>query len=152
MNRRQILANTSLLLAVPPAVASADRSDEASMQKAIQDYYAVYFRDRDKDRYRSLLTSDYVLLEDGMIMDTAADIAAMPAVGDHYDRVDSFDFRHSWVTDESAYQIYFLNSVITEASGIRNDHWLESVIFRRSGTKWLIAVLHSTKIAATSPA
>jgi hypothetical protein len=87
-----------------------------------------------------------------MIMDTAADIALMPAVGDHYDRVDSFDFRHRWVTDEIAYQVYFLSSVITEATGTRNDHWLESVIFRRSGTKWLIGVLHSTKIEAPSPA
>jgi len=152
MNRRQILSGTSLLLTIPPAIAIADRLDEASMQKAIHDYYSVYYRDRDKDRYRSLLASDYLLLENGTIMDAAADIALMPAVGAQYDRVDSFDFKYGWVTGESAYQVYFLKSVITDATGTRNGHWLETVILRRSETKWLIAVLHSTKIAAPSSA
>jgi hypothetical protein len=148
MNRRQILSGTSLLLAAPASIAIADRLDEAAMQKAIQDYYSVYYRDRDKDKYRSLLASDYVLLENGTIMDVAADLALMPAVGDQYDRVDSFDFKNGWVTDESAYQVYFLKSVITEATGTWNGQWLETAIFRRQRTKWLIAVLHSTKIPA----
>src|SRR3954468_4452113 len=49
MNRRHILSGTSLLLAAPASIAIADRLDEAAMQKAIQDYYSVYYRDRDKD-------------------------------------------------------------------------------------------------------
>jgi hypothetical protein len=148
MNRRQILSGTSLLLAMPPGIAIADPPDEASMQKVIQQYYSVCYRDRDKDLYRSLLASDDLLLENGTVMDAAADIALMPALADQYDRVDSFDFKYGAVTDESAYQVYSLKSVITEATGTRNGHWVETAILRRSEAKWLIAVLHSTKIAA----
>jgi hypothetical protein len=81
-------------------------------------------------------------------MDATADIAVVPAPGVKYDRSDSFDFRHVWVTEKSAFLVYFLHSVITDDSGTTNGHWLESAILRRSGITWLVAVLRSTKTAA----
>ena len=108
--------------------------------------YSTFYVDFNKQKYRSLLTEDYLLLEHGELFDIEGDIALMPEPNSGYKRTDAFDFRSVKIHDDIAYLIYFLKSEITDSKGTRKRQWLESAIFRRSGTRWLMAVLHSTRI------
>jgi len=92
-----------------------------------------------------LLTDDYVLLENGELLDIAGDLALMPAPGAGYRRTDAFDFRAVRVRGDMAYAVYFLASEITDLKGARHREWLESVILRRAGNGWRVALLHSTR-------
>ena len=44
------------------------------------------------------------------------------------------------------YAVYFLTSAIRDTAGLQTKRWLESAIFRRERGRWLLAVLHSTKV------
>jgi hypothetical protein len=110
------------------------------------DYYDTFYRRRDEARYRTLLTDDYLLLEDGEIQDAAADIASMPKPADEYKRSDAFDFRTIRVHDDTGYAVYFLRSHVIEKGNARDLEWLESAIFRRTDNNWRVAVLHSTRL------
>jgi ketosteroid isomerase-like protein len=148
MNRRHFVAASALLIGAgcatgqPPADA-----DAVAIKQVVADYYETYFRTLDKDKYRALLTDDYVLLENGELEDAAHDIASMPAPDSEYKRSDAFDFRSVSVHNDTAYAVYFLRSDMTDKKdGPRHMEWLESVFLRRSGSVWRVALLHSTKI------
>jgi ketosteroid isomerase-like protein len=101
----------------------------------------------DKDAYRSILTEDYLILENGELLDTESDIALMPEPDSGYDRTDTFDFRYVKIEGDIAYTVYFLKAeIVDKANGTIHKEWLESTILHRSGEEWLIALLHSTKI------
>jgi ketosteroid isomerase-like protein len=111
------------------------------------DFYAVFYKERDKQKYRSLLTDDYLLLENGELMDADGDLALMPTPEDQYTRKDEFDFRHVKVSGDSAYAVYVLNSDMQDKKhGARSGAWLESAVLRRVDGRWRVAVLHSTRI------
>ncbi len=67
--------------------------NEEAVKQEIKNYYDLYFVKMDKIAYRALLTEDYLLLENGEIIDTESDIAAMPDPDSGYKRTDSFGFR-----------------------------------------------------------
>jgi len=149
MNRRHFVTASALLLGAgcaagqPPAAV-----DAAAIKQVIADYYETFFRTRDKAKYRSLLTDDYLLLEDGEVQDSATDIASMPASNSEYQRSDAFEFRVVNVRDDTAYTVYFLRSDVTDKKdGPRHMEWLESAVLRRrTGRAWQVALLHSTRI------
>ncbi|HSB09887.1 MAG TPA: DUF4440 domain-containing protein [Blastocatellia bacterium] len=146
MKRREFIAGTGILIgaARTPSV-SAD--DAAAVKQAIKDIYSVFYVSLDKQKYRSLLTEDYLLLENGEILDIEGDIALMPSPDSGYKRADTFDFRSVKVQGNIAYVVYFLKSEIKDKkNGTRNREWLESAILRRSGKGWRMALLHSTRI------
>lgn len=148
MNRRELLATTGTLIAttVLSEFALAAVEDSADIKHVVETYYALY-RQFDRQKYRAMLTDDYLLLENGEIMDAAADIAAMPKPEDQHKRTDRFDFRSIHVAGDTAYAIYFLNSEISDKkNGTRSRRWLESIILRRAGNSWQVALLHSTRI------
>jgi lactoylglutathione lyase len=121
--------------------------DEAAVKQAVRGAYSVFYGDVDKVKYRSLLTDDYVLLENGELLDVEGDIALMPASGDDYQRTDAFDFRLVKIHGNTAYAVYFLKSeIMDKKNGARSREWLESAILRRSDTGWRMALLHSTRI------
>jgi ketosteroid isomerase-like protein len=147
MKRREFIAGRGMLLGATcaPSVWAAD--DSAAVKQIVQDVYSVFYRDRDKKKYRLLLTEDYLLLEKGEILDVEDDIALMPAPGSDYKRTDAFGFRSVKIDGDAAYAVYFLKSEITDKkNGTRNAEWLESAILRRSGSGWRMALLHSTRI------
>jgi len=147
MERREFIVGTGMLIgsACAPSVLAAD--GKAAVKQAVEDYYSLYYVNLDKKKYRSLLTKDYLLLENGQIMDADADIALMPAPDDGYKRIDKFNFRSVKLHGAIAYAIYFLKSEITDKkNGPRSREYLESAILRRSGQGWQVALLHSTKI------
>jgi hypothetical protein len=147
VERRKFIAGTGMLLsaAYAPSVLAAD--DTAAVKQLIKDFYSVFYVNLDKQKYRSLLTEDYQLLENGELLDTEGDIALMPTPDSGYKRIDAFDFRSVNIHKDVAYAVYFLKSEIADKkNGLYNREWLESAILRRSGTGWRMALLHSTKI------
>ena len=130
-----------------PEVLAAD--DASILKRMVVDYYKVYYLDLDKKKYRSMLTEDYVLLENGEIISLEKDVSQMPTPQDEYQRKDSFDFRYVKVHEEIAYLIYVLKSDIRDKQdGARQREYLESIILKRDGGRdWRIALLHSTKLS-----
>jgi ketosteroid isomerase-like protein len=148
MNRRDFLTASAMLLAAGGAMAGPPATHAEAIKQVISDYYQTFFRTLDKQKYRSLLTHDYLLLENGEIFDAEADIATMPAPDSGYTRSDAFDFRVIRVDGDTAYAVYFLRSDLTDRKeGPSHREWLESAILRREAGAWQIALLHSTKIA-----
>src|SRR5215831_14895661 len=150
MKRREFIVTTTMMIGAtltPEALAADD--DESALKRIVVDYYKVYYLDLDKQKYRSMLTDDYLLLENGEIMSLEKDISLMPTPQDGYQRNDSFDFRSVKVNGSIAYLVYFLKSDIRDKKeGARQAEYLESMIMRReSGSMWRISLLHSTRLA-----
>ena len=66
-------------------------------------------------------------------------------------RTDAFDFKSVTIEGTLAYAVYFLASEITDEKRRVQRRWLESAILRRSGDRWLLALLHSTRIETPKP-
>ena len=147
MKRREFIAGTGMLLGATCALSASAADDSAAVKQVVRDVYSVFYENRDKQKYRLLLTEDYLLLEKGEILDVEGDLALMPAPGSDYKRTDAFDFRSVKIHGDTAYAVYFLKSEITDKkNGTRNAEWLESAVLRREGKRWRMALLHSTRI------
>jgi ketosteroid isomerase-like protein len=148
MKRREFISTTAMVIGatLSPEVLAAD--DLPALKRIVVDYYKVYYLDLDKNKYRSMLTEDYALLEDGEILSLEQDISLMPTTQDNYQRKDSFDFRSVKVHGDVAYLVYFLKSDIRDKKeGARKREFLESMIIRREGGgRWRVALLHSTRL------
>ena len=150
MKRNQFIKVSALLIgaAATPRTVHAAADDAVVLKQILADYYRIFFVDVDRDKYRALLTDDYLLLEHGDIQDIEKDISFMPKPEDEYRRADAFDFKSLKIHGDTAYVVHILKSVIrTKKDGATKRAWLESMIFRRgSGDRWRIALLHSTKL------
>jgi ketosteroid isomerase-like protein len=125
-------------------------NEELAVQGAIRENYATY-SGYDEPRYRATTTDDFLLLEQGELIDRKGDIANMPKPGTGFKRTDQFEFNTIKIIGDVAYAVYVLKSDITDdARGTRNREWLESAILRREGSRWKMALLHSTRV--THPA
>lgn len=145
MKRKKIILLLLIISLCTLTVWAGD--DEEAVKQAVKNYYYLYFVKMDKDAYRSILTEDYLILENGELLDTESDIALMPEPDSGYDRTDTFDFRYVKIEGDIAYTVYFLKAeIVDKANGTIHKEWLESTILRRSAEDWLIALLHSTKI------
>jgi ketosteroid isomerase-like protein len=154
MKRRAFIAAAGASLGAARSGHLSTAGDTEAIQQLIKDCYSIYYTDRDRSRYRALLTDDYLLLEKGEIMDADADSALMPAPGSDYRRTDSFDFRRLKVQGDVGYIVYIVKSDIMNKKKTPQNvtgRWLESAIVRRSGQRWRIALLHSTQIMKRAP-
>ena len=148
MERRQFIAGTGMILGAASARSTSAAEDAEPVKQAVREVYSTFYETRDKDKYRSLLTMDYLLLENGELLDIEGDLALMPDPDSDYKRTDSFDFRLVKVDGDTAYAVYFLKSEMTDnKEGTRRREWLESAVLRRSPIGWQMALLHSTRLA-----
>jgi ketosteroid isomerase-like protein len=150
MKRKEFIkASAMLVAAAAPGTVHAAANDAALLKQIVADYYRLFFVEVDKDKYRALLTDDYLLLEHGDIQDIEKDISFMPKPADEYRRTDAFDFKSLKVHADTAYVVYFLNSDIqSKKDGAMKRTFLESMVFKRAeGSRWRVALLHSTKVA-----
>jgi ketosteroid isomerase-like protein len=151
MNRSEFLAGAGTLLAsalIPSTARAASADDAAAIQQLIIDDYHTYYVLQDMSRYRPLLADDYLLLENGELFDLAADLAFMPKPEDNYRRTDRFEFHQTRVVGDAGWVVYTLRSDVTDRQeGHRQRNYLESAVMRRTGGRWLVALLHSTLMA-----
>jgi ketosteroid isomerase-like protein len=136
------------VLAATLYLGSARASDDAAaVQQAIQDNYAAY-SGFDEQKYRATTTDDFVLLENGELIDREGDVATMPKPDTGFRRKDHFDFNSVKVEGHLAYAVYTLKSEIyDDVKGARSREWLESAILRRVDGRWKMALLHSTRVS-----
>src|SRR5262245_58996955 len=151
MKRRDFISASGTLLATTAFVPQVLAEDDiASVKRLIEDWYSTYYAILDKEKYRAMLTEDYLLLENGEIIDGEGDIALMPRPEDEYTRTDAFNFRSVKIQGDFAYAIYFLKSEMNDKkNGKRSRQWLESAILRRQRNTWRVALLHSTRVEKT---
>ena len=148
MDRRDFIAGAGVAIGGVCVTGVSARDSEASVKDVVERFYSTFYVEQSEKRYRAMLTDDYLLLETGEIMTAAQDIALIPRPEDEYKRTDAFDFRSIKIAGETAYAIYVLKSDITDKKrGHRKPEFLESVILRRSGKRWKVALLHSTRLA-----
>jgi ketosteroid isomerase-like protein len=151
MKRRQfILTGTGALagaLIAPTAARAADGSEEESVRQFVIDDYYTFYVLMDRGKYRAMLADDYLLLEQGEVLDIEGDLELMPSPDIGYKREDKFEFHSVKINGDTAWAVYTLRSDITDRkNGPRHREFLESMILRRSGSGWLAALLHSTLI------
>ena len=124
--------------------------EEEAVKKMIADWYAAYADGKNEAHYRTFLADDYLLCENGELMDLEADVAMLTKNrGPGYQRKDRFDFKSVTVRGDLAYTVYFLESDIDDNKMKRQRKWLESAVLRRIDGRWRAALLHSTKILST---
>jgi len=122
--------------------------DDAAVRQRLVDWYAVWSGGDEAD-YRTFVTDDYVLLENGELMDVEDDLKMMRSRPSGYARKDAFDFQSVRVHGDVAYATYFLESEIADDTRIQQRRWLESAVLRRLDGRWRVALLHSTRISGT---
>lgn len=119
----------------------------ADVQQAIQDNYAAY-SGFDEAAYRATTTDDFILLENGELIDREGDVANMPKRENGFRRKDHFSFNSVKVEGDLAYAVYTLDSEIyDDVKGARSREWLESAVLRRVEGRWKMALLHSTRVS-----
>ena len=148
MNRRTFFNRAALLpgAALSTVTSQAAADDDGQVQSAIKTAYSVYFQGRDKEKYRSLLSADYILIEHGELINAASEIAAMPKPENPLKRTDYFDFKSVKVHGDIAYAIYDLKYEVSAGGKSRRGHCLESAILRNVEGRWLMCLLHSTRM------
>lgn len=149
--KRQCWTSVAWALVATLYLGAAQAGDAAAdVQQAIQDNYAAY-SGFDEAKYRATTTDDFILLENGELIDREGDIANMPKPDIGFRRKDHFSFTSVKVEGEIAYAVYMLDSEIyDDVKGARSREWLESAILRRIDGRWKMALLHSTRV--TQPA
>ena len=153
VERREFLGSAAALaFAAPAARAAAATADTDSAKQFIIDWYAAFGDTKtDKSKYLSFTTEDYLLLENGVVMDRAGDLALFLDEPSDLVRHDKFDFRKVWFAGDCAFLVYFLDSQISDSkNGSRARRYLESAILRRSGDGWRAELLHSTRVEPKS--
>ncbi len=146
MKFRGLLA-FAVLTIFPILVVAANTNDVSRAKQTIVDYYAAWAA-HDVARYRSLCTSDYLILDNGEMSYLDQDIAYLRAHPEAWrGRTDHFDFRKVIVKDDQAYVVYFLNSDIRNGQDIEHRRYLESAVLRRSARDWRVFLLHSTRLS-----
>jgi hypothetical protein len=148
MQRRTFLGAAGALALVPAPTIAATPGDEAAVKKFIVDWYRAFGNPRvDRTFYRSFMSDDYMLLENGVLMNKEGDVGLLDSTPLDRQRSDTFDFRRVVVEGNSAYLVYFLTSETTDSKdGRRTQRFLESALLRRDRGKWRALVLHSTRI------
>jgi hypothetical protein len=152
MNRRTFVTSTlaaSMLL--PQAGKAEARDEEAIVRERLMAWYRAFANPKvDRAHYLSFTTQDYLLLENGELLDRAGDLALLDDLPADLVRTDRFDFRRVAIDGNRADLVYFLDSAMNDAkNGPRTRRWLESAVMRREGGNWRCALLHSTRITAS---
>lgn len=94
------------------------------------------------------VTKDFILFEDGQVwnLDTlAAQIEQMQKMG-NLQRDDHFEFIKIEINGNMAWGAYHLRADVNFNGQKILLRWLESAVFRKTGTEWKIEMLHSTAI------
>ena len=150
MHRRMFMSAVASAGAILPlsGLQAATEQDLHSAKQFIIEWYAAFANPRtSKDLYLSFTTPDYLLLENGAVLDRNGDLALFLNEPSDFVRRDSFDFRRIWSAGDRAFLVYFLHSEMSDSrDGPRTRDYLESAILRRSGSGWRAELLHSTRL------
>lgn len=101
---------------------------------------------------RATSAQDFHLLEVGEIWDMDKLVSAVISGEGRPTRQNFFAVITSRVNDDRAWVSYWNRAVFTGPGGeAHNIEWLESAVLIKTGDKWLIEMLHSTRLGPNQP-
>jgi hypothetical protein len=101
----------------------------------------------DEKMIRAELTSDFQLLEDGMVWTADSLVSDFTKINkSEFSRINRFDFIKVTRRDNVAWVSYFNEADITVRDRKFKIRWLESAVLVREGKRWRISFLHSTRL------
>lgn len=94
-------------------------------------------------------TSDYMLIEDGEVWSLQKELEYFRSNANRsLKRRDYFTVYKFSSVGTTAYLVYHLKSDINENGKVTTKNWTESALFRKIGSSWKIALIHSTTVAS----
>ncbi len=127
-----------------------DKNDSTAIVQLLKGDYST-MGNWDIKTHLNNITKDYLLIENGEVWDAAKETEWYQSNAHKIiSRQDYFNIRTVKIFNNVAYAVYELKSVIKENNISKTKVWNESVIFRKHGGKWKIALIHSTPINAAN--
>jgi ketosteroid isomerase-like protein len=154
MDRRDFIRGAAVLAAAGAAGCRSqpkeqiEQADKEAVKARLVEWYRAFANPRvNREYYRDFSTDDYLLCENGQLLDRAADEQFLDRLPPDFVRTDRFDFRRVTVYGDSADLVYFLESRMQDSKdGARSRRWLESAVMKKDGGVWRCSLLHSTRI------
>ncbi|RYY89629.1 MAG: hypothetical protein EOO15_05645 [Chitinophagaceae bacterium] len=126
--------------------AAAAQPDLSSPEASIRSFFAG-FSAHSPDSVAATVTGDFVLLEEGKVwtMDTLRTVMGQNK-GVSYTRENQLTFYRTERKGTMAW-VYYDNVAIFSSNGrSQRVHWLESAVLVLAGKRWMVRMLHSTRI------
>lgn len=104
------------------------------------------------EKAKSFCTKDITLLESGKVWtfdSLALRMTTRKSLSTDFKRINKLDFIETKLAGETAWLSYFNGATITASGKTVTVKWLESVVLKKIGTEWKIALLHSTELTRT---
>lgn len=139
-----------LLITIPAAAQTAEKSDEELIKDLIVDSFQDIFSNLDPGTLGTYYTEDFLLLENGEVwdiemiknyMNRAAQQKNQP------ERINSFEFVEIKIEEKTAWTAYH-NKASFEKDGevVGEMNWLESATAIKTEEGWKLQMLHSTVV------
>lgn len=131
-------------------------SAESDIKQVIQSTFDHVFSNLDTAAFDTYCTGDFLLLEDGMVMDADSvkrflvgviqpQLDQLRSQGRKVERINSFDFVKTTVSGNTAWVAYRNHaSIVIDGNEVDRPHWLESAVLVNTSSGWKIQLLHST--------
>jgi len=120
-------------------------AEKVKVQNTLTSYFNSLAQ-RDWDGIRAKSTTDFILLENGLVWNNDSLINAMELYWSGAEISYSFDFEKTEVDDSLAWIFYHnYGTVITDTTEIK-FHWVESANFIKEDGKWKACFAHSTMV------
>jgi ketosteroid isomerase-like protein len=127
-------------------IAFSQKNDTTTLIQLLKNDYGTMLS-MDIKKHMSNCTEDYLLIEDGEILNMDGESKWYKDVTNKAtDRKDKFDFKYIRIDGNTAYAVYNLRSDITKEGKLIQKNWNESVVFRKVNGEWKIALIHSTPV------
>lgn len=134
----------TLLLCLSFSAIAFSQNDTTKIIQLIKDDYKTMLN-MDISKHISNCTHDYLLIEDGDILDMDKESKWYRDEKNRVtDRKDNFSFYYIRIDGNVAYAVYNLKSDIIKEGKIKQRNWNESVVLRKVDSVWKIALIHST--------
>jgi ketosteroid isomerase-like protein len=133
---------------------SRDAGLTAEQQQVVDTFTSMFaaIRAEDMSKLEAVVAPGFYIFDGGVRFDAQglmAVIHAQHAMGKRYEwNVTEPDVR---ISGDTAWIAYVNKGSISDASGTKNQEWLESGFLHREGGSWKIVFVHSTRVPERAP-
>lgn len=121
--------------------------NEAARVRGVRDRFFHAIATLDTGRLRYNVTTDYTLIEDGLVWNLDSLLESLDAMrrGGHTIEY-AFEDLTLHAEPPTAWMTYRNRGVVSGPEGADTLIWIESAVFRRERGRWRMALLHSTRL------
>lgn len=123
--------------------------EQQAVQKTIENMFTALSQS-DTVALKLYVTDNVNFFEYGQIWnkDTIVHKAMLGKTIPDFNRINSFQYVSTTISQKTAWVTYYLQSTITKNRKKEIVKWLETVILIHTGNQWKINVLHSTRLVS----